>query len=213
MELIGQQTIAASQQATWDALNNPEVLKQCITGCESVELTGESQYLAKMAVKIGPVNAKFTGKLQLSDVVAPHSYTIHFDGQGGVAGFGKGSAKVALSPQGDTTLLDYSANAQIGGKLAQIGSRLVDAAAKKIADEFFTRFNAYVSTQASSDLPGQLASNPVQTPTQSVLDGGGTPTQPNINPSAFAPVPSSGRQWLWPAIMLVVGIVIGWLVK
>ncbi|MEZ5740414.1 MAG: carbon monoxide dehydrogenase subunit G [Burkholderiaceae bacterium] len=145
MKLEGERTIPASVQQTWDALNDPETLKACIKGCESIEATGENQFLAVMGVRIGPVNAKFKGKLDLVDIVPPDSYKINFEGQGGVAGFGKGSAIVRLSPQGDDTLLKYSAEAQVGGKIAQVGSRLVDSAASKIAEDFFKAFEAHMA--------------------------------------------------------------------
>jgi hypothetical protein len=202
MELTGQQLIPASQAVTWKALNDPEMLKQCIAGCESIELTGENQYLAKMAVRIGPVNAKFTGKLQLSEINEPSSYTIHFDGQGGVAGFGKGSAKVQLTPVANQTQLDYTANAQVGGKLAQIGSRLVDSAARKIADDFFKEFNTRVAASVA----------PVEA--EAAQPGVATPAVEPVARTSPSPAPAATqRTWLWAAVALVVGIVIGWLAK
>lgn len=144
MELQGERLIPATVDATWAALNDPEVLKGCIAGCESVERTGPDAFQAVVAVKVGPVSARFKGNLQMTNVQAPNSYTINFDGQGGVAGFGKGSADVALAPEGTQTKLSYHAKAQVGGKLAQIGSRLVDAAAGKIAEEFFSAFTAHL---------------------------------------------------------------------
>ncbi len=141
MELTGQQLIPATLDITWVALNDPDTLKSCITGCESIEKTSESDYAVVMAVKIGPVNAKFKGKLTLTNLQPPQAYSIVFEGQGGIAGFGKGSANVKLTPLDHRTQLDYAAIAQVGGKIAQIGSRLVDAAARKIADEFFTALN------------------------------------------------------------------------
>jgi carbon monoxide dehydrogenase subunit G len=143
MELTGSQTLPVSQQIAWDALNDPEILKASITGCEELTRTSDSEFTAAVTAAIGPVKAKFKAKLTLSDVVAPTSYKIRFDGQGGAAGFGKGEAKVSLVAESmDSTRLDYTAQANVGGKLAQIGSRLVDAASKKLADEFFTKFNA-----------------------------------------------------------------------
>jgi uncharacterized protein len=142
MELKGERLIPAPVESTWAALNNPEVLKGCIAGCESLERSGDDSYQALVAVRVGPVSARFKGKLQLSNVKAPYSYTIHFDGQGGVAGFGKGSADVTLVAEGTQTRLSYVAQAQVGGKLAQVGSRLVDAAAGKIAEDFFAAFEA-----------------------------------------------------------------------
>jgi carbon monoxide dehydrogenase subunit G len=149
MELKGERLIPATVDATWAALNDPEVLKGCIAGCESLERKGDDAYQAVVAVKVGPVSARFKGNLKMSNVVAPTSYTINFDGQGGVAGFGKGSADVSLLPEGaDKTRLSYAAQAQVGGKMAQIGSRLIDAAAAKITDEFFTAFEAALQAKA-----------------------------------------------------------------
>jgi len=152
MNLHGERIIPASVEKTWNALNDPQTLKACIAGCESIEATGENQYLAVMAVRIGPVNAKFKGRLQLSDIVPMESYKINFDGQGGVAGFGKGSANVTLAPDGESgqsTRLSYVADASVGGKIAQVGSRLVESAAAKIAEDFFKAFEARMT--ASSD--------------------------------------------------------------
>lgn len=148
MEMTGEQLIPQSQDVTWKALNDTEVLKACIPGCESIEQTGENEYQLVMVAKVGPVSAKFKGKMTLSDIVAPQSYRLMFEGSGGVAGFAKGEASVQLSPQDSGTKLAYTANAMIGGKLAQVGSRLIDGVAKKIAGEFFTAFNAKVSAQA-----------------------------------------------------------------
>jgi carbon monoxide dehydrogenase subunit G len=145
MEMTGEQLIPASQQDTWNALNDPEVLKACVPGCETIEPAGDNAYAVQMATRVGPVSAKFRGKLVLSDIKPPESYAIAFDGQGGAAGFGKGSARVRLAPEGDTTRLAYDVKASVGGKLAQIGSRLVDAAAKKIADDFFRNFTGHMA--------------------------------------------------------------------
>ncbi len=141
MEMKGEQLVPAPQQATWDALNDPQVLKACVPGCESIEPIGPDQYQVLMVARVGPVSAKFKGKLTLSDIRPPQSYAIAFEGQGGTAGFAKGGAQVRLSPEGSSTRLSYDVQANVGGKLAQIGSRLVDAAAKKVADDFFRNFN------------------------------------------------------------------------
>ena len=146
MEMSGEQLIPATQRQTWDALNDPEILKACVPGCESIEKTAENEYAVLMTARIGPVSAKFKGKLALADLDPPNSYSIAFEGQGGVAGFGKGGAKVQLSPEGGNTKLAYQVKANVGGKLAQIGSRLVDAAAKKLSEEFFNAFNAKVGS-------------------------------------------------------------------
>jgi hypothetical protein len=141
MEMTGEQRIPASQEETWKALNDPDVLKACIPGCESITLVNENEYNVAMTARVGPVSAKFRGRLQLSDIKPPQSYSLTFEGQGGPAGFAKGAAQVKLVPEKSDTLLRYDVKANVGGKLAQIGSRLIDAAAKKVADEFFQNFN------------------------------------------------------------------------
>src|SRR3954462_14824303 len=144
MEMTGEQLIPAPQKVVWDALNDPDMLKACVPGCESIDPIGENQYQVLMVARVGPVSAKFKGKLTLSDIKPPESYSLAFEGQGGAAGFAKGGANVRLTPEGDSTKLGYDVKASVGGKLAQIGSRLVDAAAKKVADDFFRNFNAKV---------------------------------------------------------------------
>ena len=141
MEMTGEQLIAASQADTWAALNDPAVLKACVPGCESIDPTGANEYSVQMTARVGPVSAKFKGKLTLSDIKPPTSYAIAFEGQGGVAGFAKGGAQVSLASEGHATRLSYQVKANVGGKLAQIGSRLVDAAANKLANDFFSAFN------------------------------------------------------------------------
>jgi len=144
MEMSGEQLVPAPQKAVWDALNDPEMLKACVPGCESIEKSGDDQYQVLMVARVGPVSAKFKGKLTLSDIKPPDSYSLSFEGQGGPAGFAKGGAHVRLAPEGDGTKLSYDVKASVGGKLAQIGSRLVDAAAKKVADDFFRNFKQKV---------------------------------------------------------------------
>ena len=144
MEMSGVQLIPAPQRVVWDALNDPEMLKASVPGCESIERTGDNEYQVQMVARVGPVSAKFKGKLTLSDVKPPDSYSIAFEGQGGPAGFAKGGAHVRLTPEAEKTKLSYDVKASVGGKLAQIGSRLVDAAAKKVADDFFRNFNQKV---------------------------------------------------------------------
>ena len=150
--MTGAQLIPASQQDTWNALNDPEVLKSCVPGCESITLVNENEYQVLMVAKVGPVSAKFRGRLSLSNIKPPHSYALAFEGQGGPAGFAKGGAEVKLTsvtPQ--ETKLSYDVKANVGGKLAQIGSRLVDAAAKKVADEFFANFTKKMSPSQDED--------------------------------------------------------------
>jgi uncharacterized protein len=146
MEMTGEQLVPASQQDTWNALNDPEILKACVPGCEAIDPLAQNEFQVAMVARVGPVSAKFKGKLSLSDLDPPNSYSIAFEGQGGAAGFGKGSARVTLAPQEGGTRLGYTVNASVGGKLAQIGSRLVDAAARKIADDFFKAFNDKVAS-------------------------------------------------------------------
>jgi carbon monoxide dehydrogenase subunit G len=151
MEMKGEQLVPAPQKTVWEALNDPEVLKACVPGCESITLTGENEYQVLMVARVGPVSAKFKGKLTLSDIKPPESYSLSFEGQGGAAGFAKGGAHVNLSKQGLMTKLAYDVKASVGGKLAQIGSRLVDAAAKKVADDFFKNFNDKVGGTGGGD--------------------------------------------------------------
>ena len=151
MELNGERLIPAPVQATWAALNDPEVLKACIAGCESLERSGDDAFIAVVAMKVGPVSARFKGNLKMTNVQPPNGYTINFDGSGGVAGFGKGSADVALTPEGAATKLAYHARATVGGKMAQIGSRLIDATAAKITEDFFKAFEAHVQASAPAE--------------------------------------------------------------
>ncbi|MGH8694747.1 MAG: CoxG family protein [Burkholderiales bacterium] len=145
MEIIGEQLIPLPQQQVWEALNDPGILKTCIPGCEAIEKVSELEYKVAITAAIGPVKAKFNGKLLLSDLNPPHSYSLAFEGSGGAAGFGKGAAQVSLTPDGNGTRLSYKATASVGGKLAQIGSRLIDGVAKKMSDDFFVRFNQTVA--------------------------------------------------------------------
>ena len=146
MELQQDIEINGSVSAVWEALNDPEVLKRCLPGCEAFDATAENAYDIRMVVKVGPVKAKFAGEITLSDIVPMRSYTISGSGKGGVAGFASGSAAVQLTENGtDSIRLSYVVNAKVGGKLAQLGARLVDGAAKKVATDFFVRFGEEVS--------------------------------------------------------------------
>jgi len=146
MEMTGERRIAAPRTVVWDALNNPEILKASIPGCESIEMTGDNQLTAKVALKIGPVSARFGGKVELLDLDPPNGYRIQGEGQGGVAGFAKGGATVKLAEDGPgATLMTYDVKAQVGGKMAQLGARLIDSTAKSMADQFFDRFSAQVA--------------------------------------------------------------------
>ncbi len=153
MELKNSRLLPVDRETAWKALNDPERLRAAIAGCESIVPTGENEYEAAMTAAIGPVKAKFKGRLRLSDVVPPESYTLAFDGQGGPAGFGKGTARVTLTPEGSGTRLDYTVQAQVGGKIAQVGQRLIDGAARKMADDFFERFGAALAQEAAAGEP------------------------------------------------------------
>lgn len=185
MEMTGEQLIHASQAQTWAALNDPAILKECVPGCESIERTGDNEYVVLMTARVGPVAAKFKGRMTLSNIVAPDSYSIAFEGQGGVAGFAKGSADVALAGEGQATRLAYKVKANVGGKLAQIGSRLIDATARKMAEEFFTRFAAAVGSAAPEAAAATAPSEP-------------TPTAPAVQPKpAGARIPA----YVWAALL------------
>ncbi|PWS34023.1 carbon monoxide dehydrogenase [Falsiroseomonas bella] len=146
MEMTGERRIAAPRERVWEALNDPAVLQAAIPGCESVERIGDDQFQAKVAVKLGPMSARFGGKVTLSNINPPESYTISGEGQGGAMGFAKGGADVALEEVGpEETVLRYNVKAQVGGKMAQLGARLIDSTAKSMADQFFDRFAAQVA--------------------------------------------------------------------
>ncbi|MGG5821787.1 CoxG family protein [Falsiroseomonas sp. HW251] len=146
MEMTGERRIAAPRQRVWEALNDPAVLQAAIPGCDSVERTGDDSFQAKVSVKLGPMSAKFGGKVNLTNINPPESYTISGEGQGGAMGFAKGGADVALEELGpEETLLRYNVKAQVGGKMAQLGARLIDSTAKSMADQFFDRFAAQVA--------------------------------------------------------------------
>ncbi len=141
MEMQATRALGVTQQQAWQALNDPEVLKLCIPGCDKVEATADNEYDIGMALRIGPVSAKFKGHISLSDIVPPASYRISFEGQGGPAGFGKGQAQVQLTPNASGCELAYTVSASVGGKVAQLGQRLIDGAARSLAEDFFRRFD------------------------------------------------------------------------
>jgi carbon monoxide dehydrogenase subunit G len=140
VELTQSRAIAAPPQAVWGALNDPDVLKACIPGCEKLERVSDTEWQAVVATRVGPVQARFNGRVQIADLQPPTAYTLRFDGQGGAAGFASGQARVTLAPADAGTMLSYTVNAKVGGKIAQLGSRLIDGAAAKLADDFFNRF-------------------------------------------------------------------------
>jgi carbon monoxide dehydrogenase subunit G len=153
MDMTGERRIPAPRETVWQALNDPEVLKASIPGCESLEKLSDTDMKATAAVRIGPISARFTGNVHLADIDPPNGYTISGEGQGGVAGFAKGGAKVHLDDDGLGTLLRYDVHAQVGGKIAQLGARLIDASAKQMADAFFDRFSAHLAPPAAAAAP------------------------------------------------------------
>lgn len=194
MDLNGEYTIPASREKVWDALNDPEILKQCIAGCEELIKESDTVLTAKVTAKVGPVRAKFAGKVTLSDIDAPNGYRISGEGQGGAAGFAKGGADVRLTDaEGGGTVLTYAANAEVGGKLASVGSRLVQGVAKKQADDFFGKFSEIVGGGAEAVAEASQESAPsVPEPetAASPSTGGGLPT------------------WVWAGGIIVVAVVL-----
>jgi|JI10StandDraft_1071094.scaffolds.fasta_scaffold13450_6 carbon monoxide dehydrogenase subunit G len=179
MEISGTYPIKASRALVWAALNDPEVLKGAIAGCEELVRDGDG-FTATVVAKVGPVKAKFGGRITLSDLDPPNGYTITGEGQGGAAGFAKGNAKVALEDDGSGgTILKYTAAAQIGGKLAQIGSRLIEGTARKMADDFFSAFAAAVVAQPGAAVAGAATESGIATPpSDSALPAAGGQVQP-----------------------------------
>jgi carbon monoxide dehydrogenase subunit G len=144
--MTGERRLPVDRAGAWKALNDLEVIVACIPGGESMEKTGENEYAVVIASSLGPVRARFNGRLTVTDIVAPESYSLHFQGQGAAAGFARGTARVRLEDDGECTLLKYAIDAQVGGKLAQVGSRLIDSAALKLADDFFAAFEQRLAT-------------------------------------------------------------------
>lgn len=188
MEMTGEYRIAAPRETVWAALNDPEVLKASIDGCEELERISESELTATVMFKVGPVKARFKGKVTLSDLDPPNGYTIAGEGQGGAAGFARGEARVTLADEGGATLLRYTVKASVGGKLAQIGSRLIDATARKRADDFFAAFAEAVAPAAEQAPEAEIAPAPAA-------------------PEARAPG-LSPRVWVWGLIAVVVVILL-----
>jgi carbon monoxide dehydrogenase subunit G len=155
--MTGEFRIPAPRQRVWEGLNDPEILKSSIPGCQTIEKLSDTEFTAKVLAQVGPVKANFAGKVTLADLNPPQSYTIAGEGSGGVAGFAKGSAKVNLDEDADATVLHYAVQAHVGGKLAQIGSRLIDSVARRMAENFFTRFVAAVSPEEAATVSSVTA--------------------------------------------------------
>ena len=217
MDLTGEYRIPAPRAKVWDALNDAAILKQCIDGCEELNKEGDNAFTAKVTAKVGPVKAKFAGKVTLENIDPPNGYTIRGEGQGGVAGFAKGSADVKLVDDGAGTVLTYLARAEVGGKLASVGSRLVEGVAKKTADDFFGKFSQIVGDNESAGAAPQMQQGPMQAAQDAPLGmaaasvasdasgasqtaaasqaGSGSEAQPGVSP------------WVWGvALVAVIGV-------
>ncbi len=190
MDMTGERRIPAPRQVVWNALNDPDVLRVTLPGCESLEKQSDTAMKATATVKIGPISARFTGNVQLSEMDPPNGYTISGEGQGGVAGFAKGGAKVKLVDDGGATTLSYEVHAQVGGKLAQLGARLVDASAKQLADQFFDRFSARVAPAAAPASPAVTARVVPAAPAPVVATPVPPAPYPQSSISLFALIPS-----------------------
>jgi len=204
MDMSGEVRIAAPREAVWRALNDPEILRQCIPGCEEIEKLSDTEMTAKVTAKVGPVKARFGGKVTLSDLDPPNGYKISGEGQGGAAGFAKGGAVVRLASDepGSGTVLHYEVNAAVGGKLAQIGSRLIDGTARKMADDFFTTFASLVTASATPP-----AAQPA--PTGAPAPVAGLVAEPGLATQASSPPPRAGlAPWVWVAGLIVIVLIL-----
>jgi len=228
MDMTGDYRIAAPRWKVWEALNDPQVLRACIPGCETVDKISDTEFTARVTARVGPVSAKFSGKVTLTDLDPPNGYRISGEGQGAAAGFAKGGATVRLADDGDGTLLTYKVEAQVGGKLAQIGSRLIEGSARKMADDFFGRLAAAV-TQGPAPASPAPAEALVDPQGAALMAAAGTPSaqiaaemplapaiSPTMNPAPIMPPAPSRRPasvraspFIWVgALIVVVGIIL-----
>lgn len=204
MEMTGEYKIPAPREKVWEALNDPEILKVCIPGCQELAKESDTELSATVKSKVGPVSATFKGKVTLSDVDAPNGYKIAGEGTGGVAGFAKGGAEVSLADDGDGTLLNYTATGQVGGKLAQIGSRLIDSTAKKMANEFFGKFAEVVAAENAAPEASQEAETSAAPAQETAIE---TPAAaPAQSGGGISPVVWVGG--LIIAVVIVLGILV-----
>ncbi len=211
MEMTGEQRIEAPRDKVWAALNDPEVLKACIPGCQSLEMVGEDRMRAVASVKVGPIGARFTGEVALKDLDPPNGYRIEGEGQGGPAGFAKGGAKVRLTADGAATILAYEVDAQVGGKLAQLGGPIIDATAKQMAGAFFRKLSTVVATPAPTATPVEAAAAPAAA--AAVAPGAAAPAAVTPQPSAaVVTAPAEGLPIAWilaVAVALLAGVLFG----
>jgi carbon monoxide dehydrogenase subunit G len=204
MDMTGEYRIPAPRAAVWAALNDVEVLKAAIPGCDSIQRLSDTEIEATVTAKIGPVKASFKGQVTLSDIDPPNGYTIRGEGKGGAAGFAKGGAKVRLADAGAETVLSYAVEASVGGKLAQIGARLIDSTAKKLADDFFAKFSALAAAKAAAPAPASDAQPAAQTPM--------TPAAPSVTVAPALPPEADQKPplvTLWALGLLVLAMFIG----
>jgi len=207
MDMTGEYRIPAARRKVWEMLNDPAILARAIPGCESLEKLSDNELQARVKAKVGPVSATFTGKVRLEDLNPPESYTITGEGSGGVAGFAKGGAKVRLLEDGpQATILRYEAKAEVGGKLAQIGSRLIQGTAKKMADDFFGKFAELAAAAAPAEAAAPAAE------TAPAAGEAAPPPRPTAPPPAPAPAPAglAGVPWIWIAAAAIVLVVLLW---
>lgn len=213
MEITGTQAIAAPRARVWEALNDPVILKACLPGCESVERTSDDAFKVVVAAAIGPLRARFNGSLAITEAKAPESCVMVFQGQGGAVGFGKGSSTVVLRDVGDATELSYSAQAEVGGKLAQVGSRLIDSVARKMSNDFFDAFRKQLAPPAPIEAPAAELMAPALAGTSPELAGSipdAATTAPSApRPSQVAAPATSGQQAVVPAWWLFLAVVLG----
>ncbi len=207
MEMTGEYRIPAPRQRVWEALNDPEVLKHCIPGCQSLEKVSDTEFNGRVVASVGPVRATFGGKVMLSDLDPPQSYTISGEGSGGVAGFAKGGAKVNLAEDGAETLLTYAVQAHVGGKLAQIGSRLIDGVARKMAIDFFGSFAAAVAAEQPAPATAE-ASRSEAAPAARAAEPEPVAVEPLPAPPVAGPASRRLPPAVWVAGLAVVVIVL-----
>jgi carbon monoxide dehydrogenase subunit G len=200
MDMQGNRLLAVSQQQAWDSLNDPEILKTCIPGCEKFELVNENEYAVTVAVKIGPVSAKFNGKVKLADIQAPVSYALQFEAQGGVAGFGQGESKVELLPHEGGCELKYTVHSKVGGKIAQLGQRLIDGVAKSLAEDFFKRFEEALQAKFAGSGSGAGVSAEDATEQASAIQ-------------TTAPSAPKTQRLVWIAVAIVAVALLTWYVR
>jgi carbon monoxide dehydrogenase subunit G len=213
MEMSGEYRIKASREQVWAALNDPEILKASIPGCDSLEQSGENDFSAQVTAKVGPVKAKFKGEVQLSDIDPPNGYTISGEGKGGAAGFAKGGAEVQLEEDGDETVLTYRVKANVGGKMAQLGARLIDGTAKKLSDEFFMKFSELAQNLEVEAAPATFSDEtmPAQEPEIAAEALGARPESGGEQIDSEPPAKGGIPIWAWILGVVVVIAIVQWL--